>query len=474
MALSRVKTWSAGEVLTASDLNAEFNNVLSNAITLISPLTGTLDADGQQIVLDADADTGIDAGTVDDRIDLQLGGTDLFRFNTVASAVNGLDFFASATGTEVYLLPFSSTDSNIDLGLRPKGSGIVRLTSALVFEGATDNAFETTLAVTDPTSDKTVTLPDLTGTVMLTDAIQTVSGTLTVSGNNTHSGNNSFTGTNTVTSTDAGAAVGPTWTLDRNSATPAAADILGGVVFNGRDSGGETDTYAQVQAEIIDTTATSEDGRLSLQTAVAGTLATRAYVAQGLVVGSPTGTDKGTGTVNATGIYLNGTSLVAGGLTTIDSGSLPAATTKTFTSIPATYAYLVLQITGASHDNGSNRKILVRVSTDNGSSYDSTATNYESYQVTSSTLAATTEATLLADQTEANAATTWTSTIYIYGYQGGANMYWFARCIDSASATHKLVNGVYLASTSAINAIQILWSGNGSFDAGTYLLSGAS
>lgn len=42
MALSRVKNWVAAEVLTASDLNAEFNNILNNAISLISPLTANL------------------------------------------------------------------------------------------------------------------------------------------------------------------------------------------------------------------------------------------------------------------------------------------------------------------------------------------------------------------------------------------------------------------------------------------------
>ena len=46
MALSRVKTWSSGEILTASDLNSEFNNILNNALTLISPLTANLDFDG--------------------------------------------------------------------------------------------------------------------------------------------------------------------------------------------------------------------------------------------------------------------------------------------------------------------------------------------------------------------------------------------------------------------------------------------
>jgi len=36
-----------------------------------------------------------------------------------------------------------------------------------VFEGATDNAYETTLAVTDPTADRTATFPDQSGTVLL-------------------------------------------------------------------------------------------------------------------------------------------------------------------------------------------------------------------------------------------------------------------------------------------------------------------
>lgn len=45
MAISRVKTWIAGEVLTASDLNGEFNNIINNALSLISPLTANLDFD---------------------------------------------------------------------------------------------------------------------------------------------------------------------------------------------------------------------------------------------------------------------------------------------------------------------------------------------------------------------------------------------------------------------------------------------
>jgi hypothetical protein len=56
-------------------------------------------------------------------------------------------------------------------------TGVVTATSAvfagaspLVFEGATSNAYETTFAITDPTADRTVTFQDATGTVAyLTD-----------------------------------------------------------------------------------------------------------------------------------------------------------------------------------------------------------------------------------------------------------------------------------------------------------------
>lgn len=53
MAISRVKTWSAGEVLTASDLNAECNNILNNAADLVSPFTKAISMGGFALNFDA-------------------------------------------------------------------------------------------------------------------------------------------------------------------------------------------------------------------------------------------------------------------------------------------------------------------------------------------------------------------------------------------------------------------------------------
>jgi hypothetical protein len=47
--------------------------------------------------------------------------------------------------------------------------------SSITFEGATANDFETTLAITDPTADRTITFPDATGTVALTSDISELS-----------------------------------------------------------------------------------------------------------------------------------------------------------------------------------------------------------------------------------------------------------------------------------------------------------
>jgi hypothetical protein len=59
--------------------------------------------------------------------------------------------------------------------------------SSITFEGATANDFETTLAITDPTADRTITFPDATGTVVLADGSGnvTVAGNLTVQGETT-------------------------------------------------------------------------------------------------------------------------------------------------------------------------------------------------------------------------------------------------------------------------------------------------
>jgi len=76
---------------------------------------------------------------------------------------------------------------NLDYFIDANSTANPSFGSSITFEGATDNAYETTLAVTDPTADRTITLPNATGTVVLADGSGnvTVSGDLTVSGTTT-------------------------------------------------------------------------------------------------------------------------------------------------------------------------------------------------------------------------------------------------------------------------------------------------
>jgi hypothetical protein len=52
----------------------------------------------------------------------------------------------------------------------------------LSFEGATANGFETTIAVVDPTADRTITLPNISGTIITTGDTGTVTSTMLLDG----------------------------------------------------------------------------------------------------------------------------------------------------------------------------------------------------------------------------------------------------------------------------------------------------
>ena len=80
---------------------------------------------------------------------------------TLASANLGLLTTTSAASTYLALSGGTITGA---LEIGSAGS--------LVFEGSTADGNETTLAVTDPTSDRTITLPDATGTVPLLSLAQ--------------------------------------------------------------------------------------------------------------------------------------------------------------------------------------------------------------------------------------------------------------------------------------------------------------
>jgi len=59
-----------------------------------------------------------------------------------------------------------------------KRDGSQTLTGSIVFEGSSDDANETTISVTNPTADRTITFPDVTGTVVTTGDTGSVTSTM--------------------------------------------------------------------------------------------------------------------------------------------------------------------------------------------------------------------------------------------------------------------------------------------------------
>ena len=61
------------------------------------------------------------------------------------------------------------------------------LGNGIQFEGSTNNSYETTIDVIDPTADRTINFPDATGTVVLQEDTGTISGNKLISGTLTFS-----------------------------------------------------------------------------------------------------------------------------------------------------------------------------------------------------------------------------------------------------------------------------------------------
>jgi hypothetical protein len=121
-------------------------------------------------------------------------------YNSTAGDVGSIASLTSASGTIA-----SSTDiveaivaMNTEIAAIKAGTSVFE--TKITFEGATDDAYETVLAITDPTADRTITFPNATGTVSTTTATETLTNkTLTSPTINGGTFSGTFTGTQDLT-----------------------------------------------------------------------------------------------------------------------------------------------------------------------------------------------------------------------------------------------------------------------------------
>ena len=289
-----------------------------------------------------------------------------------------------------------SIDDYVPLTQKNAASGVAQLNAdvnvmtktAVEFEGATADAYETFLTVTDPTADRTITLPDASGTVQLrvTDVSDTEIGYLngvtsaiqTQMDAKATLASPTFTGTVTLPS----GTVTSTMILDGTIATADIADsaVTSAKIANDTIVDADINSAAAIAWTKIAPSSTVSSTELGYLDGVTSAIQTQMDAKAPLAAPAFTGTAtavnltiSGDLTVNGTTTNLNSTSLVVEDKnvvlgdtatptdTTADGGgiTLKGTTDKTFNWVDSTDAW-----TSSEHINLASGKTLKYNGTD--------------------------------------------------------------------------------------------------------------
>ena len=160
----------------------------------------------------------------------------------------------------------------------------------MVFEGATDDAFETTISFAEPTADRTHTLPNASGTIIFADSADTLTNKTIALGSNTISG--SLAEFNSALSGDDFATLTGTETLTNKTFTSPNIDahtFSSGTTTSGMTIGANGIVFEGATADAHETTLTaadpSQDNTITIpnETMTAITTATHATQANHIV-----------------------------------------------------------------------------------------------------------------------------------------------------------------------------------------------
>jgi len=351
------------------------------------------------------------------------GYVDATFFPLTGGTISGNLIFEGSTA-DAYETTLAVTDPTADRTITlPDVTGTVITTGNLsdivntgvfsggiVFEGSTANDFETTLSVTDPTADRTITLPDASGTVALTSDITThesdttsvhgivdTANLVTTGGAQTLGGAKTFTGDvvlpvntsiGTVTSTEIGYVDGvtsaiqtqldakaplasPTFTgtVTLPSGTVTSAMIADGTIVNADINAsaaidwtklGISSTVSSTEIGYVDGVTSAIQTQLDAKAALASPAFTGTVTAAALTLSGNLIVNGTTTTINSTELSVDDKNIVLGDVATpsdvtADGGgiTLKGATDKTFNWVDATDSW-----TSSEHINLASGKDL--------------------------------------------------------------------------------------------------------------------
>ena len=130
----------------------------------------------------------------------------------------------------------------------------------MIFEGATDDAFETTISFAEPTADRTHTLPNASGTIIFADTTDTLTNKTIALGSNTISG--TLAQFNSALTDDSFASLTGSETLTNKtftSPTISAHTFSSGTTTSGMSIGASGIVFEGATADAHETTLTAED-----------------------------------------------------------------------------------------------------------------------------------------------------------------------------------------------------------------------
>jgi hypothetical protein len=216
-----------GTVVTTGDTGSVTNTMLAGSIANDKLSNSSITVNGASISLGGSQTiTAVNPNAL--TIGTGLSGTSYDGSSAVTVAIDST--VATTSGTQ--------TLTNKTL-TSPVVSGLALSDSSIVFEGSSADANETTLTVTNPTADRTITLPDVTGTVITTGDSGTVTNamlqnsSITINGTATALGGsiNITAGVSSVSGTSSQIAVSST-TGDITLSLPSAVVFPGTVTLN--------------------------------------------------------------------------------------------------------------------------------------------------------------------------------------------------------------------------------------------------
>lgn len=120
MSLGRITTWSLGDILTAAAINAEFDNILNNAMAAVSPATTNLNLNSKVLINGIYQHAAVTFAAQDATPDVSQGTV----FKTANATATTITMFDSAYDGQTIWVVVNDANTTIDFtGTNLKGNG---------------------------------------------------------------------------------------------------------------------------------------------------------------------------------------------------------------------------------------------------------------------------------------------------------------------------------------------------------------